>query len=198
MIRFALILTLLATPLLAQTPDQDRVRELADEITTLMEAMEERAAEYPEVLERLRAGEAAIEEADASVEQLIQQLTDMTGAMEDGTEFDQAIDGYVEQTEALIAEATASNNAAIRELIPSLEADRERLTAEDERRAEAVIRARNVIRELETNREAIAFFIKAGEVAKAAELISANVQEFEDIVARGQLVAQGLIEVSNP
>jgi nitrogen fixation/metabolism regulation signal transduction histidine kinase len=184
----------------AQTPteNRERARAMAEDIEQLMIDLEERAAGFPDVLAALAEGRASIEKADETVSQLIDQLTAVTDAMEDGSEFDQAIDAYKDTTIDLIAEAEASGNDAIRAVLPDLRQTLDGLNADDRSRAQTVIEARNVIAELEDNREAIAFFVKAGEVQRAAELISANVDEFGTIVERGKRVANGLIRAANP
>lgn len=190
----------LATPASAQVSEEqrDRAREMGEMIEQLMTDLEARSTNFPEVLQALAEGRASIEQADETVNQLIAQLTEITDAMEDGKEFDQAIDDYRNETTKLIAEAEGSGNEAMKSIIPNLRETLAGLEADDEARARTVIDARNVIALLEDNREAIAFFIRAGEVQKAAELISANVDEFTDLVARGREVANSLIEAANP
>lgn len=192
----ALMMTSTAPYAQSQPEAQQNAVAIANQIKTLMEDMEVRAQGFPELLTALAEGRATIEQADQTVADLIEQLTEITTQMEDGTEFDVAIDGYVEATQGLIAEAEASNNDAMKGLIPSLKVTKESLETDDARRAALVVRSRNVIRELEKNREAIAFFIKAGAVTQAAELIRGSVNDFEGIVERGQAVAQGLIDAS--
>ncbi|WP_121633639.1 hypothetical protein [Tropicibacter alexandrii] len=200
----ALLATVLMTsPLLAQEDGSDADRraeavQRAEQIDALMTDLEARAASFPEVLEALRQGRANIEQADETVAQLIARLTEVTDAMEDDSEFDNAIDGYREETQSLIDQAEASDNDAIRGVIPTLRDTLRSLDSDDRSRAETVIEARNVIAALEENREAIAFFIRAGEVTRAAELISTNVAEFGDIVARGRAVATGIISAATP
>ena len=191
---------LAAAPAAAQvTGDQrERAIQMGEQIEQLMVDLEQRAAGFPEILQALAEGRANIEQADETVNQLIDQLKQVTDAMEDGTDFDQAIDDYKDETTTLIAEAEASDNPAIRSVIPDLRATLEGLNGDDRDRAQTVIEARNVIAALEDNREAISFFIRAGQVQRAAELISTNVAEFGDIVERGKIVANGLIEAANP
>lgn len=179
-------------------PDQERVRIVAERIAELMSALDQRATEYPAFIAELEAGLVSIEQADDRVRDLIEQLTTATDEMEDGGDLDTAIDNYVAATTDLIAEAEASNNDAMKEAIPELEAARESLRADDARRAETVIEARNLIRLLERNREAIAFFIRAGQVQRAADLIRQHVDEFEAIVENGKALAEGIVEASNP
>jgi ABC-type transporter Mla subunit MlaD len=194
---FGLILG--AAPVDAQSQaEKEQVARLAGEVEQLMTDMQTRSEGFPDVLARLQAGEATIAEADETVAQLISQLTEITNSMDDDTEFAGSIDAFVASTVDLIAEAEASNNEAMKGLIPTLETTKEQLEADDARRNEAVVMARNVIRDLERNREAIAFFIKAGAVIEAANLISSSIDDFEVIVERGHAVASGLIEAANP
>ncbi len=200
----AFLTTLLMTlPVVAQENATDANRraeavERAEQIDALMTDLEARAASFPEVLDALRQGRANIEQADETVAQLIDRLTEVTDAMEDDSEFDNAIDGYREETQSLIDQAEGSDNDAIRGVIPTLRDTLRSLDSDDRSRAETVIEARNVIAALEENREAIAFFIRAGEVTRAAELISTNVVEFGDIVQRGRDVATGIIDAATP
>ena len=83
-------------------------------------------------------------------------------------------------------------------LIPDLQETLTGLESDDEQRSKTVVDARNLIRTLEENKETISFFIRAGEVQKAAEMISANVGDFANIVERGKAVADGLLEAANP
>jgi ABC-type transporter Mla subunit MlaD len=194
---FGLILG--AAPVDAQSQaEKEQVARLAGEVEQLMTDMQTRSEGFPDVLARLQAGEATIAEADETVAQLISQLTEITNSMDDDTEFAGSIDAFVASTVDLIAEAEASNNEAMKGLIPTLETTKEQLEADDARRNEAVVMARNVIRDLERNREEIAFFIKAGAVIEAAKLISSSIDDFEVIVERVHAVASGLIEAAHP
>lgn len=191
---------LMTTPTFSQVSsnDRDTARTVATEVAALMADLEARAEGFPDVLEQLRQGQIAIEQADETVAQLIQQLTEATNAMQDGSAFDNSIDGFKETVTGLISESEASPNEAIRSASAGLRTSLIRLEADDESRRRTVVEARNVIAELEENRTAIAFFIRAGQVQQAAALIGESVAEYADIVARGQAVADSLIEAANP
>jgi hypothetical protein len=118
--------------------------------------------------------------------------------MEDGSDFDNAIDAYIDSTTALISEAEASANQAIRATAPALREILGGLESDDERRAATVIEARNLVRVLEQNREALAFFIRANQVAQAAALIHEHVEEFQKIVEDGKVLASDLLQPANP
>lgn len=195
-----LMLAFWATLAAAQpTPsEKERVAEMAGAITELMASLEQRAADYPEFLDQLEQGLVDIEQADAKVAELIDNLRLATEQMEDGSDFDTAIDNYQAQTTALIAEAEASNNRIIKAEIPNLTAVLDGLKADDQARARTVIEARNLIRTLEENREAIAFFIKADSVQRAAELIRGNVVDFSEIIDAGKTVASRLLDETSP
>lgn len=181
------------------TPSEKaRVAEMASSIAELMSSLEQRAQDYPVFLDQLEQGLVDIEQADATVAELIDQLQMATQEMEDGSDFDTAIDDYKQQTTALIAEAEASNNKIIKAEVPNLQAVLEGLQEDDEARARTVIEARNLIRTLEENREAIAFFIKADSVQQAAELIRANVVDFSEIIDSGKDVASRLLDETSP
>ncbi|MBB95899.1 MAG: hypothetical protein CML68_15060 [Rhodobacteraceae bacterium] len=181
------------------TPSEKaRVAEMAGAISELMSSLEQRAADYPAFLDQLEQGLVDIEQADAKVAELIDQLRMATEQMQDGSEFDTAIDDYKQQTTALIAEAEASNNKIIKAEVPNLQGVLEGLNSDDEARARTVIEARNLIRTLEENREAIAFFIKADSVQRAAELIRANVVDFSEIIDAGKDVASRLLDETAP
>ncbi|MGR3804778.1 hypothetical protein [Marinibacterium profundimaris] len=181
------------------TPSEKaRVAEMAGAINELMTSLEQRAEDYPAFLDQLEQGLVSIDEADATVAELIENLSNATAQMEDGSEFDTAIDDYKTQTTELIAEAEASNNSIIKAEVPNLQAVLEGLEEDDEARARTVIEARNLIRTLEENREAIAFFIKADSVQRAAELIRANVVDFSEIIDSGKMVASNLLDETSP
>ncbi|MAC80614.1 MAG: hypothetical protein CML66_21405 [Rhodobacteraceae bacterium] len=181
------------------TPSEKaRVAEMASSIAELMTSLEQRAQDYPVFLDQLEQGLVDIEQADATVADLIDQLSTATREMEDGSDFDTAIDDYKEQTTALIAEAEASNNKIIKAEVPNLQAVLDGLQDDDEARARTVIEARNLIRTLEENREAIAFFIKADSVQQAAELIRANIVDFSEIIDAGKDVASRLLDETSP
>ena len=178
--------------------EQERVRAMAEEISSMMAALETRATGYPQFIADLQAGLVTIEQADEQVQQLITELTTATDKMEDGGDLDTSIDAYRTATSALIAEAEASNNDAIKSSIPDLQKTLTNLGTSDESRVSTVIEARNLIRSLEQNRDAIAFFIKADQVQRASNLIAANVTEFSGIVGKGKALAAGLIGGANP
>ncbi|WP_428925335.1 hypothetical protein [Marinibacterium sp. SX1] len=178
--------------------EKARVAEMAGAIAELMSSLEQRAADYPAFLDQLDQGLVDIEQADAKVAELIEQLQMATRQMEDGSDFDTAIDDYKQQTTALIAEAEASNNQIIKAEVPNLQAVLDGLDSDDEARARTVIEARNLIRTLEENREAIAFFIKADNVQRAADLIRANVVDFSEVIDAGKTVASRLLDETSP
>ena len=125
--------------------EKARVAEMAGAIAELMSSLEQRAADYPAFLDQLDQGLVDIEQADAKVAELIEQLQMATRQMEDGSDFDTAIDDYKQQTTALIAEAEASNNQIIKAEVPNLQAVLDGLDSDDEARARTVIEARNLI-----------------------------------------------------
>lgn len=170
---------------------------IAKEVESLMTDLEARAADFPEVLAALADGQARIEDAEATVASLIERLTEVTDTMQDGSEFDNAIDDYKAATVDLIARGEASENDAIRSMVPSLRTTLEQLEKDDQNRNQTVVEARNVIQQLRDNQEAIAFFIEAGEVQRGAALIAENVAQFDNIVDRARGVANSLIEAAN-
>lgn len=178
--------------------EKERVAEMAGAISELMTSLEQRAADYPAFLDQLEQGLVDIEQADATVAELIDNLRNATAQMEDGSDFDMAIDDYKAQTTELIAEAEASNNAIIKGEVANLQEVLDGLEEDDQARARTVIEARNLIRTLEENREAIAFFIKADSVQRAAELIRANVVDFSEIIDSGKTVASRLLDETSP
>lgn len=175
-----------------------RVTEMAEQIQLIMSGLEERAEIYPAFIDDLKNGLVTIEQADEQVEALITQLIEATDQMDDQSDFDAAIDEYKAATVALIGEAEASANDNMKTLIPVLKGDLASLETSDENRAETVIEARNLIRSLEQNREAIAFFIRAGQIQRATDLIDKNVEEFSKIVENGKELAGGLVSAANP
>lgn len=190
----------IAVPAIAQqsSAEEARVKTLAAQLELVMSGLEERAEAYPAFVQELQAGLVTIERADEEVGELIAQLIAATDQMDDKSDFDTAIDEYRSATVDLIAEAEASNNDDYKSIIPDLEAILEELNASDERRAETVIEARNLIRSLEQNREAIEFFIRAGQVQRAAALIEANVDEFVEIVENGKALTGSITPAANP
>lgn len=180
------------------TDEEARVNDMAEQLQVVMLGLEERAEGYPAFIVDLQNGLATIEQADEQVGALIAQLIEATDQMDDESEFDTAIDEYKTATVKLIAEADASGIDVIKSSIPDLEASLARLEAADQNRTETVIEARNVIRSLEQNREAIAFFIRAGQIQRATELIEQNVVEFAAIVENGKELASGLVSAANP
>lgn len=186
-----------ASVAVAQTND-DRVRQMAEKLDALMSELASRNAEQPAFLKELEEGLATIEQADERVAEMIEELKKASQSMEDNSEIDNLIDEYKSQTGKLIAEAEASNNAAIKSAIPELQATLASLETSDEKRSATVVDARNVIRALEQDKEAIAFFIRANQTSKAAELISANVEQFGQIVANGKEIAASLLATINP
>lgn len=178
--------------------EEARVNDMAEQLQMVMSGLEERAEGYPPFIEDLKNGLVTIEQADEQVAALIAQLIEATDQMDDESEFDAAIDAYKAANVELIAEADASGNDAMKSGIPDLKASLARLEAADQNRNETVIEARNVIRSLEQNREALSFFIRAGQVQRAIELIETNVIEFSEIVENGKELAGGLVSAANP
>jgi len=177
---------------------EDEVENMANQIKVLMEQLQTRTEEFPPFLRELEQGLVDIEEAQERVQGLITNLKEATTQMEDNSAFDMAIDKYKDETIALIAEAEASNNNAIKQAIPGLQATLDSLEADDLKRNATVVDARNLIRTLEENDEALVFFIKANQVQLAAQSIRENVAEFETIVENGKVLAESLLEGATP
>ena len=194
------LVSLIAFTAYAQNVSEEeaRVNSMAEKLQILMSGLEERAEGYPAFIEDLKNGLITIEQADEQVGALITQLTEATYQMDDQSEADAAIDAYKAATVELIAEAEASGKDAIKSYIPDLENTLERLETSDQTRAQRVIEARNLIRTLEQNSESIAFFIRVGEVERAAGLIEQNIAEFSDLVENGKEFASGLTPAANP
>lgn len=199
--RVAATAVFLAAPGLLHAQDpaspRDNAVMIATEVESLMADLEARAADFPEVLAALAEGKARIEDAEETVESLIQRLTEVTDTMEDGSNFDNAIDDYKDATIDLIARGEASENEVIRAMVPDLRTTLEQLEQNDQNRNQTVVEARNVIQQLRDNQEAITFFIEAGEVQRGAALIQENITEFDTIVDRARGVANSLLEAAN-
>ena len=199
--RVAATAAFLATPGLLHAQDpaspRDNAVMIATEVESLMTDLEARAANFPEVLAALSEGRGRIEDAEETVAALIERLTEVTDTMEDGSDFDNAIDDYKEATVDLISRGEASENETIRAMVPDLRATLEQLEQDDQNRQQTVVEARNVIQQLRDNQEAITFFIEAGEVQRGAALIQENITEFDTIVDRARGVANSLIEAAN-
>lgn len=178
--------------------DQARISEMAEKIKLVMGQLEERSAKYPKFIEDLQDGLVTIEQADSQVAALLEQLRVVTEQMDDQSEFDKTIDDYKSVIEKLIGEAEASNIDAIRATVDSLQRTLAKVNEADSKRGETVIEARNLIRALEVSRDALSFFVRAGQVQRASELLAQNVLEFSDIVANGKELAGGLVSAANP
>lgn len=177
----------------AATADE-QIATAAATIQDLVTQLTARAEGYPDFVAELQEGLVTIEQADEQVRELIASLTEATTQLEDGSDVDNAIDDYLAVTRDLIAEADGSTNEAIRGAIPGLEATAEDLIASDRSRGELVIEARNLIRTLEQDQEALAFFIRANQVQQAAEMIAGNIEEFGRLVENGNTLASSLLE----
>ena len=172
---------------------QERVAEAATQIEILIGTLRERSAAYPEFITDLQEGLLTIEQADERVQELIALLTEATDRMQDTSDIATAIDDYSDATQQLISEAEASTNETIRATVPALTATLENLQNTDRDRAEMVIEARNLIRELEADQEALAFLIRANQVQQAADLIADNVAEFAGLLDTGQALTETLL-----
>ena len=178
----------------AQSADRDQVKEMAVEIKDLMEKLRTRTEALPPLLEKLEQGLENINKAQEHVAGLIANLEEATTHMEDESAFDLAIDNYKGETLDLIAEAKASNNDVIKRAIPGLQKTLAGLEKDDQDRSTTVAEARNLIRTLEKNDEALVFFIKANQVQLAAESIRENIGKFSEIVKNGSALAESLLE----
>lgn len=184
-----------ADDLLAQDGEaKSNVEAMAGQIQELMDQLSQRNEEFPPFIKELEDGLVTIEQAQEKVDILINDLREATDKLQDGSDFDKAIDAYKEETVALIAQAEASNNEAIKGAIPELTVILQSLEDDDKKRSATVVEARNLLRTLERNDEALVFFIKAKQVKLAAKAISENVADFEAIVENGKVIAQSLLD----
>lgn len=163
----------------------DEIAAAVATIETLVTQLQTRTEGYPAFIAELQEGLVTIEQADERVAELIASLRQATTQLEDDSEVDRAIDDYLAETEALIAEADGSDIQMIRDRIPALRDTAAALHASDQARAEMVIEARNLIRTLEQDQEALAFLVRANQVQQAAALIAANLSEFNEILDAG-------------
>ena len=172
----------------------DEIAAAAARIETLVTELQTRAEGYPTFVAELQEGLVTIEQADERVAELIASLREATTQLEDESEVDRAIDEYLSETLALIAEAEGSNIQIIRDAIPALRDTAAALQASDQARAAMVIEARNLIRTLEQDQDALAFLIRANQVQQAAALIADNLSEFGDIIDAGTLLSTSLLD----
>ena len=173
---------------------QVEVEQMAGQLKALMEQLSTRTEEFPPFIAELEQGLVNIEQAQERVAGLIANLEEAIKQMEDDSAFDQAIDAYKVQTLALIAEAEASNNDAIKLAIAGLQETLDGLEADDRKRSATVVEARNLLRTLEQNDEALVFFMKADQVQLAAQSIRANLDEFASILENGKVLAESILD----
>ena len=183
----------------AQTSNSDlsteRLRALNVEIRQLGEAMAERAASYPDIIEDIRAKRVEIDRAEQDVQKMIDDLTALTNSMDVDSDFREEIKGLDGQIAQLIEDVKATNDEALADLLQGLE-DRYALLQDiDRRRAEAIIEARAAIRDLENNRERLVLIRRIGAIDAAIAIMEASVSDFEDIVSKARSVADDVVVV---
>ena len=122
-----------------------------------------------------------------STKQIIKQIEDVSA-------LNQAIDAYKVQTLALIAEAEASNNNAIKLDIAGLQETLDGLEAVDRKRSAMVVKALNLLRTLVENDVKLMSFMMLEHLELAMQLISADLEEFYSILEDGTVLAESLLD----
>lgn len=178
---------------------EDHLRQLNQEIERLTTTMTERAASYPDVIAGIREARETIEKADVELDKLIADLRAMTDKMDMSSEYHAQLSSLDDQILALITEAKRQKDENLKDLIKRLEAQRELTQDIEKRRAESVIEAKSVVRDLEDNKERLKLIIKIGHIESAVRILEESVKNFEDIVTTSRRIADDVtIVVSAP
>lgn len=177
-------------PATAQELDVDeRIQEVSREIGQFIADLAERNAALPETVAAIRESHERVEMADEATAAMISDLTGMTDRFDTDSEFRAVIVTFDGTMLDLIAELEVSDDEVLRVAIPGLQDRYERLRQVDRRRAEAVIEARAIIRDLEENQARIALLLRIGEIDRALDAMEATVADFRDLLTRANELA---------
>ena len=172
---------------------------MQQKITALLTITADQIGENRSFLEDLKKQQDIISGADPQVAELIQKFTEMTDLLEDGGEVDVEMKKFMDEAIDTLAEVQASTNETLKAaLLPVAEASVARLKKGDERRAELVIEARNLIKSLEQSRKDIVLAIKVDAIDIAAKLMEENLNQVQELLDKGKALANDVGGVANP
>lgn len=180
----------------AQALDDARIAEVSAQVQQFMADLQERNADLPNTVEALRESRQRVEQADETVAQMIADLTEMTNRMDVESDFRAEIVSFEGTMLDLIAELEVSGDEVLVGAVPAMRKRYDRLRGIDERRANAVIEARAIIRDLEENRERIRLLLQIGEIDRALEAMDSTVAGFEDVLAKANELASAAVDVA--
>lgn len=180
----------------AQGLDDARIAEVSQQVQQFMVDLQERNASLPDTVTALRESRERVEQADETVTQMIADLTEMTDRMDVESDFRQEIVNFDGTLLDLIAQLEVSGDEVLEAAVPGMRARYDRLRGIDQRRANAVIEARTIIRDLEENRDRIKLLLQIGEIDRALEAMDSTVSGFEDVIAQANELASAAVEVS--
>ena len=167
----------------------EKLKTLNAEIVELGETLQERAAAYPGIIEDIRRKRADLDRAETDVQQMIDDLKQLTDKMDADSEFHVELQGLEQQTSQLLAETKSAGDKLSQELVGQVQARLDLIKNLDRRRADAIIEARSAIRTLEDNKERLVLIRKIGAIDAALTIMEASVADFEDIVAKANAVS---------
>ena len=174
---------------------EDNLRKLNEEIEKLTKTMAEKAASYPDVIKDIKEARKKIESAEEEVDKLIADLRAMTDKMDMNSEYHAQLSSLDDQILALITEAKRQKDENLKDSIERLEDQRKFTQDIEKRRAESVIEAKSVVRDLEDNKERLKLIIKIGHIESAVRILEESVENFEDIVKTSRRIANDVTAV---
>ncbi|MGF1528130.1 MAG: hypothetical protein ACFCBW_15235 [Candidatus Competibacterales bacterium] len=199
---FAIVLAVVlfrVCPSVVAQPQTQRLEEINLAIETLTRQLTEKASNYPDVIVAIRERRESIARADEEVQQLIEDLNDITAKMDVQSDYRNELKALEEQVGDLVAQLEVRDDAELDDLLAALKDRYSKIQDIDQRRAEAVIEARAVVRDLERNKERLVLVKQIGDIDAAIKILEGSVGEFEKIVTKASEVAAAVtVAVSSP
>ncbi len=181
-----ILIVLVATNAETQQPSTDRLKDLNTKIGVLLTQMDERAKNYPQIIDELRQRRAGIEKAGEEVQKMLNDLKQMTDQMDVNSDYHSELNAFENHTSDMIATVEARDDPKLETIVKSLDEALKKLQSIDRRRAAAVIQAHNIIRALEDQQEILVLIRQVGHIEAAVEIFESSLGEYENIVSTAQ------------
>ena len=178
----------------AQEIVPERLKELNKNISDLTTKIDERSVAYPKVIKGIRDKTVKIEKAQDEVDKLISDLNEITDQMDIKSDYRKELKALEDKVNELIVKVEQTDDEALKDMLGLLKKRYEKIQKIDRDRAEAVIKARAAIRDLEDNQERLVLIIQIGHIDGAIAILEASLQDFKDVVEDATAIAKAVDE----
>ncbi len=178
----------------AQEIVPERLKELNKNISDLTTKIDERSVAYPKVIKGIRDKTVKIEKAQDEVAKLIADLNQITDQMDIKSDYRKELKALEDKVNELIVKVEQTDDDTLKEMLVLLKQRYAKIQKIDRDRAEAVIKARAAVRDLEDNQERLVLIIQIGHIDGAIAILEASLKDFKDVVEDATAIARAVDE----